>query len=432
MNAESPVRLFALIVAFASSFLIATAFAAPPVKPAGAFMLGVDVVELKGNPSSVRGAVLHRTPDGALTVAVSRAWLKAVHPEFFTRHQTEEADRRGEHLAQLLPRIDAWIADRSDDPRLVTFLKSERDRLQRSANIDGKPAALDTQFVVLEFPASKVKKVAFAPADRKQIALVAWQEELADVETRSAADLQEALQAAGVDAAEQMVDLSGRLPSGPESERHWAARRAIVEYGLRKSLDFQGVGDVLVRTGEGAGRQDMGAIIAELFRSQVQGELGELLGELGGAAAPKKPAASRDAKATRAAEDAGSRGVRITRVEQNLEARRVTVEQRFLARMPDGTWQAVWSNRIDEDASKPRGDSEKRITNDPQVKSALGVVKSLGLGGDADAAVQTAVRFGAAVMETQKSADARFYRFRDAHLNRLDGPPLRLGDPATP
>ena len=35
-------------------------------------------------------------------------------------------------------------------------------------------------------------------------------------------------------------------------------------------------------------------------------------------------------------------GFRVTRSEENLAAKRVAVETRFVARMPDGSWKTVW------------------------------------------------------------------------------------------
>ncbi len=36
------------------------------------------------------------------------------------------------------------------------------------------------------------------------------------------------------------------------------------------------------------------------------------------------------------------------------------------------------------------------------------------------------MRYGAATMEAQKTADSRFFQFRDRLLRRLDGPVLRI------
>ena len=65
---------------------------------------------------------------------------------------------------------------------------------------------------------------------------------------------------------------------------------------------------------------------------------------------------------------------------------------------------------------------------DPQIRTALDLVKSFGLGGDEQ--VKLAVRFGAATLEAQKQADSRFFEFRDRYLHRLDGPVLRVAPAA--
>jgi hypothetical protein len=103
------------------------------------------------------------------------------------------------------------------------------------------------------------------------------------------------------------------------------------------------------------------------------------------------------------------------------------VQSVFVARINTGpqaqsNWETIWSHRETADATKPRAETEVRIANDPQVKQALDAVKKLGLG--AEDQIQQAIRFGAATMAAQQTADSRFFEFRDRHLKHLDGPPL--------
>jgi hypothetical protein len=118
----------------------------------------------------------------------------------------------------------------------------------------------------------------------------------------------------------------------------------------------------------------------------------------------------------------------VTRVEQNLDAKRVEVETRFVARIPGSSWTTIWQHVEKADASKPRPEAEQQIMQDPQVRSALELIRSVGLG--AEEQVTLAIRFGAATMEAQNAADRRFFQFRDRYVRRLDGPVLRVA-PAT-
>ncbi len=121
-------------------------------------------------------------------------------------------------------------------------------------------------------------------------------------------------------------------------------------------------------------------------------------------------------------------GVRVTRVDQNLVAKRASVESLFLARMPDGSWETVWKHSETVDASKKNPELEARIKEDSQVRKVLDAAKLFGLGGDEEP-LRMALRFGAATMQAQESVDARFFEFRDRYLRRLDGPPIYWPNP---
>lgn len=400
--------------------------AAPPAKKGASADLAVDVVDLKPSGPSLRGAVIRTASDGTVVLAVSRPWLQKNAAALYEKHAAEERTARQEQLVELMARMTSWRTDRDDQKRLTFFLDEERRRLSNILEGKADDPALESPFVVMELKQTRVRRVTGQPAAKKQVALAAWQADLADVESRSVADLEAELKERNIDAQLLAVDLSARLAPSRDTAAQWAARRAIVEYELCKPLDFQGTGDVLVRIGDEE-KPQMASLIGELFTSQLGRDLGDLLGTPNPVA---KPSAAPFEKATKAAEKEQLAGVRVTRVDQNLTARRVVVAQHFLVRLDDKTWHTAWSWTETADASKPRPDAEARIEKDPQIKQALELVKSIGLGGDAGDTLQTAVRFGAAVMEAQKSADGRFFQFRDACLRKLDGPPFPWSGPA--
>ena len=94
----------------------------------------------------------------------------------------------------------------------------------------------------------------------------------------------------------------------------------------------------------------------------------------------------------------------------------------FVVQLANGKWEVIWSDHDIEDGSQERPAMEAGIANDPQVKSALGLLKSLG--GNGDDQVRSAIRFGAATMAAQQAVNSRFSRFQEPFLRRLDGPPL--------
>src|SRR5262249_26288094 len=153
------------------------------------------------------------------------------------------------------------------------------------------------------------------------------------------------------------------LPPRRQNEAAWAARRAIVEYRFRKPLDFQGTGDVVVRTGDAPKAADLGQMIDGILKSVGGDALGGLA-EPPATGPPRKPPRTGGpankwlTAASQTAEADGVDGFRVTRVNQDLAAKRAAVETLFVARLPDGQWRTIWQRTESADASKPRPDVE--------------------------------------------------------------------------
>ena len=254
----------------------------------------------------------------------------------------------------------------------------------------------------------------------QKIALLGWNERLPHVETRDANSLEKELANRGVKLEFAPVDLSDRIPPRPQSDDEWAARMALVEYSLAEPLDFQGMGDVLARTREGE-PANLGEVLPKIFQQQ----LGSLFKDLINDGRPQqklKDDAEWLAGAIRQAEREKVHGFRVTRLDIDPNAMRVTVETRFVAKLAESRWRTVWQATEIGDGTKPRPQAEARIEQDPQLKSAIDTLKSIGLA-DGDTLKQ-AIRIGAATISTQQAADAKFASFRDAYTRRLDGPPF--------
>jgi hypothetical protein len=397
-----------------------------PVAPAD---LAVDQVVLKGGPRLL-GSVLGQEADGTVAVAVARAWLKATHARFFDGAQKEEAAETRAALIELRDRIAAWRKVRADDKKLDFFLGKEADRVDNELRaIDAGSRVEVAPFMVVDVSPAKVERVVNQPPQRRQVAMTAWREGLAGVETRSLASLVQELKKRRIEPTEDADALLDLLPPRRQNEAAWAARRALVEYHFRRPLDFQGMGDAVMRTGDGVKAADAAPLLSGLIKSIADGSLSELFdlpaagngGKGSGSDGPEEKWLVTTAKI---ADAENLDGFRVTRVHQDLAARRVVVETRFVARLPDGAWATVWQRSEAADASKPRPDIEQQIEKDPQVRAVLDLVKSLGAGGDEQ--MKLAIRFGAATAEAQKEADRRFFEVRDRYLNRLDGPVLRV------
>jgi hypothetical protein len=381
--------------------------------------LCVDCLTLVDGPRLL-GAIVDRDAQGTLTVAVQRQWLKQTAPKFYRDHHQREIDAMREGAMRLPKRIRQWKARRANDEALQRFLTSELARIEKLSKSNGEAGAtLDSQFLVITVPPKQVRFVYVQPAGRRKIAAIAWREKLAGVESRSAFDLVRELKAKQADVEDSPIDLSGRFPALPDDDRQWAARQALIEYDYRQRLDFQGTGEVLFRTDNENAVPNLPRLLTEMFRSQLDTQLADLLGN----GKPGKPAPKREfdvAKNTAKQQDV--RGFRVTRVVHNLAANRVTVESLFLVRLADGSWETIWQHKQTTDATKNRAELKDRINGDPRVKQALKLIEALaGNAANAD----TALKFAAATMEAQQRADDQFVEFRLRYTKRIDGPVLR-------
>ena len=363
---------------------------------------------------------MHSAPDGSLTLAVSREWLRKTSAVLFKKGTSAETSIRKMALEELRDRLNRELGHVPDDSRFGAFLRSEGKRVEKLLSDPVAPA--EAQFVWLDLTKHEIAKAAPASADNRRIAGWSWYERLANVEARDAAALEQDLRQRGIDPAQRLPDFSECFPIRMQSEQEWASRVALVEYALEKPLDFQGTGDRLVRVDRGANPKNAAALIPRLFGGQVDAMLKDLLGDR--RTPPANPGSS-DAWLKTARQEANgekARSFRAMRVDLDMTSRQATVESVFAIRLKNGDWKTIWSDRESLDATKQRPATETAISDDPQVKSAVASLKSLG--NIADDQVRQAIRFGAATMEAQQAVDRRFVAFESPFLLHLDGPPL--------
>lgn len=398
------------------------------LKKTGPARFAVDLVTLDSG-ERLRGAFTGMDADGVVSMAVQREWLKNTRPELYdqvTRH--EIADSKAA-LTELRNRIRRWLDEKPDANELVTFLEIELERVdgQLSGLEEKQEAAGSSQFLIVKFPRHRVKYSYAQSARNRRIATLAWRERLEDIETRDATDLERQLRDEGIDPAAETADLSSRLPAERQSDVEWSARRAVVEFDLVNKLEFQGIGRSLVRTDSGAGKvgleQLLPQLLPQLLQDQLGGQLAELLNEPGARPQDRRRESTPDlGGAIREAERVGAQGFRVTTVDLNLQSQQAVVETRFVAKLPEGSWETIWSHREVRDSTKRDADLKRRIESDPQISEAFELVNSLGVGTGGH--LETAISFGAATMEAQQAADQAFFRFLDRSVRRLDGPRL--------
>ncbi len=387
--------------------------------PAIGSRLAVDVVKLRSG-KTLRGTIAHADPDGSLTMAVSREWLRKADPKLLTTVETEEARTRVAALKQLGDRIKTELAKVPEDSGVAILLRTEAKRVEKLL-AESAPAD-PPQFVWIELAKEKIAKVAPATVDHKRVAGWSWHEKLTNVETRDVADLERELRTKRIDTTQPVPDLTDRLPLRPQDEREWSARMALVTHALGKPLEFQGTGDLLVRADHAGNGGDMAPLVAKLLGGQIDSLLKDLLSDGHPTATPSKPSSAWLEPAIKEAERDKARGFRATRLDLNLERRQAVVTSAFVVQLVSGKWEIIWSECDTEDGSQARPAMEAGIATDPQIKSALSLLKPLGAeGGDQ---VNSAIRFGAATMTAQQVINQRFLKFEEPFLRRLDGPPL--------
>lgn len=380
--------------------------------------LAVDVVSLKSG-KSLRGIVVTQPPKGDLTILVQRDWLAHANPSLASTVLKENLENQQLAWKQTHDRISEYLKKPSLGPHVRFFFEQERDRLSKLI-ADQSPPVPD--FVFVGVRPQTISKVQPAASDRQRIAMFAWSNQLKNVESQDVALLRKQLKELSVDLDGPVPELADRIAARSQDEAEWSARVALIEYTLSKPLDFQGMGDTIVRTEQGK-PVDLGAVLPKLIQQQLSSVLSELTLE----ANPVKKAKYDPrwwGSAVPVAEQEPVSGFRITRLEQVPNSPNMTVETAFVASLPKGNWQVIWSVRETADVSRERPQAEAQIQQDPQLKSAIQMVESLGLGKES---LTLAIRAGAATMHAQREADGAFAEFRSRYTQRLDGPPLSIG-----
>lgn len=384
--------------------------------------LGVDSLRLVGG-TRFYGFLLSKNPDRSLNFAVERAWLESTHPELYAKQVQAELDSRGKSQELLVERIRDWMKARSDDQQLVGYLQSQLHKIE-SAETE---AHASTRFTVMEFTSDQVQELKIAPAANRKIAGLAYSHQLGRIVQTPASILRRQLEKQNVDVVAEQVDLSADVPSVRiESDRQWAARKALVEFQLRESLEYQGTATTLLRKGEE--NADVGTLLGQMLGGNGGGldAISQLGADLGLPEFKPRPDSARDwwKKVTREAEADGFIGVLITRMNQSISSPNVTVENWFFAKESAGKWFPVVRMRSTSSTANQTQARIDRIKQDPQIQSITDALS--GLGFQVGNQLDQALRHGAATQEALEDANSEFYLFLSRQIRALDGPPITL------
>lgn len=380
--------------------------------------LGVDLVQLVDG-SRLYGFVLERAADSSLKVAVEREWLKGQYPKLHADFEARElAEAKAAH-EQLITRLDAWLEERSEPGPLQRFLTVTLAET-RERKVETDPTKL---FFAVTLAPSEFRKVTIQAPDRRHVAGIAYQNRLPEIITTPSNTLAKRLVEMDVQPAAERVDLSGELPEvARQTDRQWAARKALIEYTMREPLEYQGTGNTLVRTGAQA---DPMALIGKMLGGSGGDAISRLGAELG---LPEftKPKETADwwRKTTQAAERDGFHGVLITRLEQNMLAADVKVEASFFARLAPGEWFRVATFNSQSSVNEQNPGHMDQLKQDPQIQSVIRTLESLGLA--ASEQLDQALRHGAATQVALADAHAAWNMFQQQHTRSMSGSPVPI------
>lgn len=394
--------------------------------------MAVDVLE-RTDGSLLRGLMLHRNRRGDVVVAVEREWLNKTHPDLLRPLEAEEAQTVPQAWQELLDRLREWRAERGLSAKLESFLDLETNRASQARDRwrdGGDPAA--AQFVVLECPTQGLRSIRLATPPHRQLALLAWRENLADVSLRKAGSLEQELRHLGFEPGAERVNLSDRLPVRRQSEREWRARRAILGYTQQQALDFQGTANRLIRTGPDAPAASAAELLAEALQAQLSQTLSDLLNPEGGGTLARPPsfAESALAKCRRDARQRQLAGYRATALQLDAATGQSRVESRFDVLIGHQEWVTAWQAGRQSGSVPATPEARRRLREDPQVRRVLDLLAQGGLADDEG--VARALDGGVATQQMQTDLDAEFRLFLGHYGVHPEGPPLFLPEPGLP
>lgn len=344
---------------------------------------------------------------GAVELLVRRDWAErnaANHLAEWDRTASAGARRA---IEQRRARLASWRKERERSPgvgpddKILRWIDGETKRLA------DPEAAARTALVPVRLPHGEVRQVERRPAAASRVLRLAWTAGVREPESMSLAELTDAVESRGfvVDPKAQPVSLDRLLPPAPETEALWLAHRAATEIAIDDGLRFIRYQDTVLPD-MGPGQQAPGLNPGMVF-SEVQ----RLLDPDAAQNRPDPLAEKLQAVAAR-----GRIGAVVTRLVLAPDLGGATVETTFWVRPPAGQWVAYGSRaatvRVDDLGADEGGD----LAEDPQVKSAFGLLQSFGLGAITPELKQRGLRMGAATQKALGMARADFNRDLDAMM----------------
>jgi hypothetical protein len=319
---------------------------------------------------------------------------------------------------QLRDRIEA-ILENPTHQAYRFFLDQEFERANQWLQAKVKNPS---ELILLAVPPNEITKFELVSQEKIALAIWSWSKQLDAPESKATAALREELKDEGIDFNQDPPDLGRRFQAVPQSTQEWQARLALVRYSRDRDIEFQGTSGMMLRIGNRNAQADVGKLLAQGLQQQSKDLLAELL-------EGRRPT-RRDwlEECQQTLKDDSEDYFRATHLEQDITSDHGNVDSVFQVRY-DGAWTTIWRVSVEIDTSMVPPATQDQVTNDPQVRSLMALVESMGLG--SNETIDRAMRTGAATMQAQQQVDQRFEFFRQRFQHRLDVPVLRW-DIATP
>ncbi len=242
----------------------------------------------------------------------------------------------------------------------------------RSGSFVGAGAAEESLLLQIRVPKDEIACLARRSPAVERIPQLAWLCTLPDPESMPLDELKDALEAHGfatdADVKNAPPSLDRLLSPVPEPDQLWLARRAATEVAIDSDLRFVRFQDMVVPD-TGAGQ-----LMGGLGLSTAISELKRLL-DPDDARRPD-PLVEK----LTAIEARGRKGAVVTRLEIRPDLDGVTVESTLWICIGTKRWVPFGSRTATVRSADVRAGAGQKLADDPQVKSAFGIVESLGLG----------------------------------------------------
>ncbi len=374
--------------------------------------VSADVVTLKDGKVLLGQMVESSDRRGPLPVLVRRAWAEANLPDRAAAWEKAEAPSIRQADSMRRDRLIAWRRARpgSVDPtdRITPWLDSEIARM--SVKPDANTPASKSPLMLVKLDRNTVKAVDRKPKSTGRLLRLAWTTHLPDPETAPLADLTQGLEDRGFSASsDSPVSVDALLPTPLESDEQWLVRRASTEVtNLPGGRFLLYAGAVLPEPAAGEAPQAGAAIDA------VASTLKDLLGE-----GRKDPLTAK----FRELAAQGRVGAVVTSLEMAPDMATTTITTTL--------WVNPGANRnwvpalVRSSSARPGdlpADAGANLAEDPQIKAALNLVGSLGLGDIPPELKQRGLNMGFATQKALNDARSALGRELTALALPLESP----------